>query len=278
MIIAINYADNNFRKAQKLNTKTAYKKGKVDKVIEYSPVDIDKEFHEENKDILSQKRGGGYWLWKPYFILKTMNNMKDGDYLIYCDSGAAYINKVQYLIDSLNKTNQDIMGFELPLIEKQWTQKSTLLELGCDYDYYKETNQILATYILIKVSDNSKNFMNQYLSNCKKKRLLIDNYDGEDKCFIQHRHDQSIFSLLYKKNKLESFRDPSQYGIRPWEYYNKGRIFRINKKTNSTYPQIIVSFRKASGVMFIIKDKFKYVLTKLRILNEKQFIKKNIIK
>ena len=45
MILGINYANDNFRKAQRLNTKTAYKNG-VDKVIEYRPTDIDEAFKE----------------------------------------------------------------------------------------------------------------------------------------------------------------------------------------------------------------------------------------
>ena len=41
MIVAINYADEKYKAAQKYNTNTAYKKGRVNKVIEYSPSDID---------------------------------------------------------------------------------------------------------------------------------------------------------------------------------------------------------------------------------------------
>lgn len=37
---------------RKYNTKTAYKKGKVDKVVEYSPRDIDNDFYQDNKVIL----------------------------------------------------------------------------------------------------------------------------------------------------------------------------------------------------------------------------------
>ena len=46
MIIAINYADEKFVKQQKLNTYTAYEKGKVDIVFEYSPEDIEDCFYK----------------------------------------------------------------------------------------------------------------------------------------------------------------------------------------------------------------------------------------
>lgn len=277
MIIAINYADNNFKDAQSFNTKTAYKKGRVDRVIEYSPNDIDEEFYLKNKKILSNKKGGGYWLWKPYIILKTMNKMNDGDYLFYCDSGAAYINRVQFLIDSLEKVGQDIMPFELPLIEKQWTQSESVRLMDCDTNEFKESNQILATYILIRVSDKSKNFIREYMKICENYKILIDNNTIDNDCLIEHRHDQSIFSLLCKKYNLEVFRDPSQYGIRPWEYLANGREYNPKKYKNSEYPQILVSFRKENGKKYVIKDKLKYILTKIGILNKNQFIKKNNI-
>jgi len=41
----------------------------VDEYYNYGPNDIDNEFKKKNIEILSQKRGNGYWLWKPYFIL-----------------------------------------------------------------------------------------------------------------------------------------------------------------------------------------------------------------
>ena len=62
MILAINYANQKYRRSQRFNSQTAVDKGKADKVIEYTPQDIDVLFREKNKDILRNKRGNGYWL------------------------------------------------------------------------------------------------------------------------------------------------------------------------------------------------------------------------
>ena len=91
MIIAINYANESFQKAQKLNLETALQWG-ADKVIGYTPEDMDDEFREKNKEILSAKKGNGYYLWKPYFLNKAYQELKDGDYLIYTDAGSVYVN------------------------------------------------------------------------------------------------------------------------------------------------------------------------------------------
>ena len=61
MKILINYADSLWKPAQHFATKMAYKRG-VDKVIEYGPEDISKEFREKNSYAFVQnnKRVGKY--------------------------------------------------------------------------------------------------------------------------------------------------------------------------------------------------------------------------
>jgi hypothetical protein len=256
MIIVINYADHNFIKQQKYNTKTAYKYG-ADIVIEYSPDDLDQEFKRKYWHILSEKRGAGYWLWKPYIILKTFEKCNDGDYLFYVDSGAYFVNKISYLIEEMNRKNDYIMAFELPLIEKQWTKRDAFILMNCDSDYYAESNQILAGYILARKCHASVKFFEEYLNYCTDYRILTDlpNEMGKDNYenFIEHRHDQSVFSLLCKKYNIKPHRDPSQFGIYPIMYYSPGRLYNP-KKYEDKYPQILVSCRRETSYYFRVKE------------------------
>jgi hypothetical protein len=263
MKVAINYADANFKKAQTLNTKTAKKKGGFDRVIEYGPHDIDYEFKEKHKEIFNQKRGGGYWLWKPYIIKKTLQSLEWGDYLFYCDSGAFYINSINKLIDSLEENQLDIMAFENPLIEKQWTKEDCFILMQCVGNEYKNTNQRIATYILFKKTKNVMKFVDEYLNFCANNKIVTDEQSTlgtNDELFIDHRHDQSVFSLLTKKYNIPAFREPSQYGKRPWEYFSNNRLYNSKKYMNSNYPSILISYRKASPCRFYLKEKIKDLL------------------
>lgn len=85
----------------------------ADRVIEYGPDDIDEAFRRRNKEILDTPRGGGYYLWKPYFYRKAYDELGEGDYLVYIDSGAVYINKIQYLIDCMEQEETPLMIFSL---------------------------------------------------------------------------------------------------------------------------------------------------------------------
>ena len=83
MKILINYADKQYEPARKWNTLTGRYIARFDKVYEYTPNDIDQSFAKLHHDILSQKRGNGLWLWKPYFVNKALSDCSDGDIIFY---------------------------------------------------------------------------------------------------------------------------------------------------------------------------------------------------
>lgn len=61
--------------------------GCFDKIITYTDADLPEEIC--NHSLMQYKRGGGYWLWKPYFILKTLLEVaQEGDIVVYSDAGS----------------------------------------------------------------------------------------------------------------------------------------------------------------------------------------------
>lgn len=240
MITAINYADEAFRNAQKLNSRTAKKWG-ADRVIEYSFKDIDVEFITQNEHIFSYKRGAGYWLWKPYIILKALQNVEDGDYLIYTDSGAAYVNRISYLIDTLNRDNSDVMCFCIDQQERKWDKRDALILMDADREEILDSNQICGGYILIKKTENSVRLIEEYLQYAQDARIITDEpnvmgYENYQE-FVENRHDQTIWSLLCKKHGILPYRDPSEWGLHD-------EVFPLEVLRRSTYPQIIESHRR----------------------------------
>jgi hypothetical protein len=269
MIVALNYADKNFKKRQKINTKTAYLLGKVDKVYSFSPEDIDNDFLSKNKNILSQKRGAGLWLWKPYFINKVLDEISDGDVLIYLDSGGFYVRKVNTLIEKLRDSKQEIMLFEQPLIECQWTKKTVLISLDAYTDEIRFSNQTLGIMIIIK-SARSCAFVERWLELCQQEELICpkEKDETEDFMFISHREDQSILSVLGKKEKIIPFSDPSNFGKLPEGYLRKYRFFSLfsqipyQHKINKVY---FLLTRKDPFLRFLLSYTVKSLLRKVRL-------------
>ena len=203
-IVAISYSNEKYQTQLKYNKKSAIEIGKVDEYYEYGPNDIEYEFKQKNKDILSKKRGNGYWLWKPYFILKTLKQkLKDGDYLIYTDACILYKDNSRKLIDFLINKKAEIWLYKLGHFEKHWTKRDAFILMDADNTYYQETFQYNAAMQIYRKSKFTENFLNKYLYYSQDKRIITDepntqllsNLDG----FRDHRHDQSILSLLVKK-------------------------------------------------------------------------------
>lgn len=247
MIAEVTYSTKDYAKARKFNVKMAYQKGKADKVFEYDEEDLPQEFVEKNKKILSCKRGGGYWLWKPYVVKKALEQLKEGDYLFYCDSGAFVIRDLHLLVQFMEKQQSDILFFDLECMEKEWTKRDIFIELECDEKKYTDSVQRCATYFLIKKTGKTLEFVNLWLQYAQKYELISDedntlygnpNYEG----FRDNRHDQSILSVLSKKSGYRSFQDISQYryprGI-------KKRLQRKRQQKESTgYPIFVCIHRQ----------------------------------
>lgn len=250
MIIAVNYADKKFRRAQKLNSRTAGQWG-ADRVIEYGPDDIDEVFRRRNKEILDTPRGGGYYLWKPYFYRKAYDELGEGDYLVYIDSGAVYINKIQYLIDCMEQEETPLMIFSLERerIEKGNTKRDAFLLTGCDEARYTDTPQSIGGYFVCKKAPEVKAYLDEVLQYAQDIRIISDkpnvmglpNYAE----FADHRHDQSVISLMSKKYGFKRFRDPSQFGMT--------NRYETEVERRSTYPQIVDSHRLNAGSLLEVR-------------------------
>lgn len=250
MIIAVNYADKKFRRAQKLNSRTAGQWG-ADRVIEYGPDDIDEAFRRRNKEILDTPRGGGYYLWKPYFYRKAYDELGEGDYLVYIDSGAVYINKIQYLIDCMEQEETPLMIFSLERerIEKGNTKRDAFVLTGCDEARYTDTPQSIGGYFVCKKAPEVEAYLDEVLQYAQDIRIISDrpnvmglpNYAE----FADHRHDQSVISLMSKKYGFKRFRDPSQFGMT--------NRYETEVERRSTYPQIVDSHRLNAGSLLEVR-------------------------
>src|SRR6476661_7378060 len=96
--VLLNFANEPYRESQRLNTQTGREIAGFDEVISYGPEDLPWDFSRQNAHILNQRVGAGYWLWKPYFVLRTLEELAEGDILFYCDAGSYFISSIEPLI------------------------------------------------------------------------------------------------------------------------------------------------------------------------------------
>ena len=196
------------------------------------PADIDAEFAAANRHILEHERGNGYWLWKPYFIVRALESLAPGDWLFYCDAGAHFVAPIDPLVEVCLRDGRDVIVFDLPYPERRWTKRDAFVLLDCDRPEFITSRQRLASFHLWRCSPAAIAFAREWLTAAQDERLLTDlpNQCGlpNHRGFQGHRHDQSLLSLLSKKYGLVAYRNPSQLGQRDEKLYD-----------NSPYGQII---------------------------------------
>jgi hypothetical protein len=193
-------------------TKQAKDTNMFDEIYGFTENDLkqDKEFWKINSDFIQKnQRGFGYWIWKPYLIQKKLNEMKDGDILTYIDAGCEIkVSEKDLLHKYFHIIETDlIIATDTGQKEEAWVKADLLYMLNM-YDEKYFTTQRQATVIMIKKTDETIKLVNEWYS------IAIDNnYHNIDdtpsikanhSSFKEHRHDQSIFSLLTKKYGIYS--------------------------------------------------------------------------
>ncbi len=200
--------------------------GVYDRIQILTEIDLDYDFKTRFKQYLTfGSRGYGYWCWKPQIILQTLANMDNGDILQYTDAGCRLNikgrNRLNDYFEMASTIPKGILAFQtkkpdpplvydgrnlLDLRDYKWTKGDLL-------DYFNVRNRkdiintptIGAGIIFIKKCSESISIIKTWLKTIDDNFCFIDdtlsvspNVDG----FIEHRHDQSIFSLLCKINNI----------------------------------------------------------------------------
>lgn len=267
-ITAFTYSDKTFIDFKVRNKLSAINIGKVKNFYDFGPDDIDIEFYKQHKEILNQKKGAGFWLWKPYFFCLLLEKIQENDILIYTDAASYFVKDISHIITYFNVIDQDIMCFDLPLQSNQWTKEETFFLMNAS-KVERESNQISASFIIAKKKPNIVSFSKLWLKFCCNIELISDTiYNpkySNPSIFISHRFDQSILSILYIQHGFKSFRDPSQYGFLTWEYIiSKKVIYRPNiNYDKDKYPTIFFHSRNIRNIkLFHFKTRIKLFLAK----------------
>ena len=217
MYVLINYADGAFIESRKQNSNTGLCYG-FDSVIEYSRDDIDLDFVLKHKSVFDMERGAGYWLWKPYIIHDCMSRSGDGDIIFYSDAGASFIKNMTPLLDRVLESDTDIFAFRMAgnHKEKEYTKRETLEHFDMYTEDVLNSDQHMASFMCIRNSDKSRAIVKEYMECCENSNLLLDaeNIENEHEDFIEHRHDQSIWSLIVKKYGVMTVPPACQWGLR----------------------------------------------------------------
>lgn len=184
----------------------------------FSLSDMDTSFQTRHGLFIDQNpRLYGYCIWKPYLILQQLSSLDEGDILVYTDFGANIVSSVEgnervyELYCELLEDEQKCMTIcEIPYEEKSWIKMDTLYDMSQYYDmrleslkelvFVKHPHQRECCTMLFKKHDRTMSMLYDWY-------LLMSRYHNindapsvtpNDPSFIEHRHDQSVLSVISK--------------------------------------------------------------------------------
>ncbi len=262
----ISYADGRFIKNQNRLNKSAKKYG-IKNIISYNNLDLKRtKFYSKYKNILDESKGSGYWLWKPFFIYKTLNEMREGDILIYSDAGAVFINDPLPLLKIVAR--EEILLFTNNEINIKWNKAFCLSKMNCNSGEGFYSPQVSAGFQIYMNNERTRKFVKEWLYYCCIPDLISDttpslNGYEEYAAFKEHRHDQSILTNVAIKHNIPLYRDPSQGGnhLKPKEFRRRGEWlqypYRYKVLLNSDtkrfkYPTIINHLRNTGKMKLLL--------------------------
>ncbi len=175
-----------------------------DFILNYRRDHIDPVYIKQHP-ILQDEVGAGFWLWKPYLLLKTLQNIPNGAIVMYADSGLIIRRPMrQYLIKQFI-SDKDILAFAYnPVmhgVAATVATGDTFVALNCTNESCRNGHHVWAGIIVVRNSKQSRALIQQWLEYCEQNTLLqgkvlkVQNYPE----FTHHQHDEAILSVLVNR-------------------------------------------------------------------------------
>ena len=167
------------------------------------------EFYSQHSSFIENNpRGYGYWIWKPYLIWKTMESLNENDILFYMDSGCQLnysgLDRFKFYCQKADEIGG--LNFFMHHLTSEYTKMDTYRRIFPNTDDALDTYQRIGGILFLKCSEKNKNFFKEFYNICVEDSYrYVDDTPSEKpnhESFIDHRHDQSIFSLMVEKHKI----------------------------------------------------------------------------
>ena len=190
------------------------------------------ELHETADDLqvqwpnhLSVEQGFGYWVWKPLILMHALRRIPYGEVALYVDAGChlhtSSASRAR-LIDYRDIAHtQDVFLMHLHgFPEVEWTKASTFDELPLKPAQRSES-QRLATAFAVRNSARGREFLLEWFRLMSRNEFALVRDDAMlpheySLGLKQHRHDQSVLSVLSKRWGIASIPDET-YHFPDWQ-------------------------------------------------------------
>ena len=160
-------------------------------------------------------QGAGFWVWKPFIILKELEHLEEGDYLLYTDAGRPpgrlFHHSLEPFVQWLREKGHDMMpGVNISYYTgglTRWCKQSVFDELKLDSGSFEQAPLIQGSFLFLKKSEQSLRILREWMDLCRQFKLVSSaTTEEESRCrdnFVAHTHDQTLLSLVAAQHHLD---------------------------------------------------------------------------
>jgi hypothetical protein len=204
--VYITYGENCCRASLLRACNAALVNAGMDECRAYNASVLDSDFRRRNEHIFSRVTGAGLWLWKPYIINRTLNEMADGEYLVYADAGAYFDGPVYpllVLLETLDAIYRGVLVFGVGLPQRAYCKRDAFLRQRCDTSQCHDAGQVNGALSVWRRGEHALRVVEAWLRDCQDFQALSDlpstlgQYDLPG--FIAHRHDQALLTNVFTR-------------------------------------------------------------------------------
>ena len=231
MVYLLSFADSRMQRSLDRLARQAKSLNIFNDIYMFIENDLPADFREHFKEkLIPGSRGYGYWSWKPEVMLMALDRIQDGDCLLYIDAGCHLNNRgKQRLLEYFKILEQEETGVVAFQAIRPSEDNSSLVYDGRKlfdqpnyrwikgdlFDYFgaKDNQSVVndqaigAGVIFIRKCDRAIRIIREWQQIIWNHFNLLDdtpsvlaNLAG----FIEHRHDQAIWTLLCLKHHIKT--------------------------------------------------------------------------
>lgn len=219
----ITFSNTNFIKPTRILSE-AREFNMFDFILHKTEKDIPEFIEKHISFIQYNKKGYGFYIWKPKIILETLKNMDENDILVYCDAGMKLnttgVPRFHEYVNILSNPETHMLVFSSNDVHvpQFYVKRDAIMYCFPEFeDQTKYTHYYYAGVMMLKKTEKTIKALEEWLALCENYHFLhptikskyyneIPGYQGND-C------DNGLFNIVIAKHNIHSMIYPDETNV-----------------------------------------------------------------
>lgn len=203
----------------------------------YTMSDLDTEWKQRHVQFMNDNpRGQGYYIWKAQVVHQALKRIPENSVLLYADCGCMLnkegVHRLSEYVDMVRSHPSGMLCFELgpEHTEARWTKMDVLKAFRFTSPEQMGGSQLVGGIFMMVNNPKNRHFVDVWKTVMETNYRMITDHPSSEKnhpSFTEHRHDQSVWSIIRKMSNCLSIPDETW-----WTDWDANKKFPIHARRN----------------------------------------------